>query len=325
MNRPKNTGTTRTLLIIFIIAVAVNFFVFGSLYSTTTPADTVNLRTAPEYSEEEETPRNPLPDNFAPIQISSDEIHCGELILVNNSCEYIFDASPSVITRESVADVYGAKTKDYYIKDTSIDLNPTVISAINKMFADYKAANGKADILINAAYRTKEQQAEMLEAKGPEIATNPGFSEHHSGYAFDICIYSDGVYKTFSDEGHYKWIPENCKKYGFIRRYPEGKTDITGIVFEPWHYRYVGVPHSYYMTENSLTLEEYIDHIRYYTLLGEHLKININDKDYEVYFVPAEEGTTTIYVPQDKAYTLSGNNVDGFIVTVGGAISENAE
>lgn len=315
MNKRNGGNTTRNLLIIFVLLIAANFFVFGTLYSKTTPADTVNLRTAPKYSEEEELPRNPLPDNYAPIQISSDEIHSGELILVNNNNEYVFDAAPAVISRESVADVYGAKTKDYYIKDTSIDLNSTVISAINTMFADYKAENGKADILINAAYRTKEQQAEMLEAKGPEIATNPGFSEHHSGYAFDICIYSDGVYKTFADEGHYVWIPENCKKYGFIRRYPEGKTDITGIAFEPWHYRYVGVPHSYYMTENSLTLEEYIDHLRYYTLLGEHLLINADGEEYEVYFVPADQSMTTLYVPQDKEYKISGNNVDGFVVT----------
>lgn len=316
MKRKTSPTITRNLLIILVIAIVANFFIFGSLYSTTTPHDTVNLRTAPEYSEEEETPRNPLPDNYAPIQISSDEIYSGELILVNNNVEYVFEATPQVISREAVADVYAAKTKDYYIKDTSIDLNPTVISAINKMFADYKAENGKADILINAAYRTFEQQEEMLEAKGPEIAAKPGYSEHHSGYAFDICIYSDGVYKTFADQDHYVWIPTNCKKYGFIRRYPEGKTDITGIVFEPWHYRYVGVPHSYYMTENSLTLEEYIDHLRYYTLLGEHLKISTDDGEYEVYYVPAEVGTTELYVPQDKEYKISGNNVDGFVVTV---------
>lgn len=314
MNRQKHSNTTRNLLITLVLLILANFFVFGTLYSKTTPADTVDLRTAPEYSDEQETPRNPLPDNFGPIQIPSDEIHSGHLILVNNNTEYVFDATPTVITREAIADVYAAKTKDYYIKDTSIDLTPTVISAINTMFADYKAHSGKADILINAAYRTLEDQTEMLAAKGPEIAANPGFSEHHSGLAFDICIYSDGVYKTFADEGHYVWIPENCKKYGFVRRYPEGKTEITGIVFEPWHYRYVGVPHSYYMTENQLTLEEYIDHLRYYTLLGDHLIIDAGGDEYEVYFVPAEEGTTTLYVPLDKEYTVSGNNVDGFVV-----------
>lgn len=287
--------------------------------SDVTPRDTMDLRTAPQRVPDEEQEKapavNPL-QNYTPVEISSDELHFGTLALINNNNAFVADGPHTVIHHETPADVYAAKTRDYFILDTSIDLNPTVIEKLNTMFADYKVHSGAANIMINAAHRTLEQQQAILEKKGESIAAKPGFSEHHSGYAFDICIFENGKSRTFADEAPYTWVPENCKKYGFIRRYPDGKTEITGIIFEPWHFRYVGVPHSYYITENSLVLEEYIDLVRHYTLTGEHLAITADGKNYEVYFVPAEEGMTQVYCPKDKNYTISGNNIDGFIVTV---------
>ncbi|MBR5527866.1 MAG: M15 family metallopeptidase [Clostridia bacterium] len=322
-NRPQQrnsrSNTTVTLLVILLIAILANIFIFGTLFSDVTPRDTVNLRTSPitehEEDQNEAPAQNPL-QNYTPVEISSDELHFGTLALINGNNAYVAEGPHTVIPHETPADVYSAKTRDYYILDTSIDLNPTVIEKLNTMFADYKAHSGSANIMINAAYRTMEQQQAILEKKGEAIAAKPGFSEHHAGYALDICIFENGKSRTFADEAPYIWIPENCKKYGFIRRYPDGKSATTGITFEPWHYRYVGVPHSYYITENSLVLEEYIELVRHYTLLGEHLKITADGKNYEVYFVPAEEKMTSVYCPKDKNYTISGNNVDGFIVTV---------
>lgn len=316
--RKQQSNTTFTLVLILIIAIIANIFIIGTLVSDVTPRDTVNLRTAPvaESQDQETEPAvNPL-RNYNPISISSDEIHSGELALINNTYAHVADGVHSIIPYELPADVYSAKTRDYYILDTTIDLNPTVINKLNTMFADYRAFSGAADVMINAAYRSVEQQQAIFEQKGANIAARPGYSEHHTGYAFDICIFSGGKSRAFADEDHYTWIPENCKKYGFIRRYPEGKTDITGITFEPWHFRYVGVPHSYYITENSLVLEEYIELLHHYTLTGEHLKITAEGTDYEVYYVPAEESNTMVYCPIDKKYTISGNNIDGFIVTV---------
>lgn len=318
-NKRKKSNITLTLAVVLAALIAVNIFVLGTLKSNTTPGDTVNLRKAPQAQTEDETSAGNIsyvPENYTTVDINSEEIHFGELILVNNDNAFVSDGVHSVVKYETPANVYASKTQDYFIKDTTIYLNPTVIENINAMFADYVEYSGDSDILINAAYRTVEEQESIYAEKGPDIAANPGYSEHHSGYAFDICIYADGVYKTFADEGHYTWIPENCKKYGFIRRYPEGKSDITKISFEPWHYRYVGVPHSYYIEENGIVLEEYIDLLRHYTLAGEHLKIEAGGKNYEVYYVPASGETTKVYVPADKTYSVSGNNVDGFIVTV---------
>ncbi|MFZ2538805.1 MAG: M15 family metallopeptidase [Oscillospiraceae bacterium] len=91
----------------------------------------------------------------------------------------------------------------------------------------------------------------------------PGRSEHHTGLAFDIITpeYHNTIHtlnEKFAKTAAYKWLVANCADYGFILRYEKDKKDITGINFEPWHYRYVGVDHAKYMTKNGLCLEEYM-------------------------------------------------------------------
>lgn len=98
--------------------------------------------------------------------------------------------------------------------------------------------------------------------------TVPGHSEHHTGLAFDIITpeYHQYVYELddrFATQepysAAYQWLVSNCARYGFILRYPQDKTAITRIQFEPWHYRYVGVEHAEYIMSHNLCLEEYIE------------------------------------------------------------------
>ena len=92
-----------------------------------------------------------------------------------------------------------------------------------------------------------------------EEVARPGMSEHCLGLAVDI-ITSD--YTTldygFAQTDAAKWLYEHCAEYGFILRYPEDKTDVTGIIYEPWHFRYVGEEAAAYIMENGLTLEEFL-------------------------------------------------------------------
>jgi D-alanyl-D-alanine carboxypeptidase len=110
----------------------------------------------------------------------------------------------------------------------------------------------------------------------------------------------------------------NAYKHGFIRRFAPDKDTITGITSDRWHYRYVGVPHAYYMMTNNLCLEEYLAALENCTYEGNHLIFDVDGKNYEIYFVAAENGTTTtIPVPNDPSiYTVSGNNYSGYIVTI---------
>ena len=82
----------------------------------------------------------------------------------------------------------------------------------------------------------------------------PGHSEHETGYAVDFGLY-DGQYSSqFDGVGEYEWISKNCYKFGFILRYPLDMESVTQIKYEPWHYRYVGRPHAYYIWENGICL-----------------------------------------------------------------------
>lgn len=119
---------------------------------------------------------------------------------------------------------------------------------------------------INSAYRDMAKQQSLWDdqyedyikaGKTPEEAKKrtaqrvavPGTSEHHLGLAVDLGG-SDGVYD---------WLEEHCWEYGFIRRYPDKKTDVTGIVYEPWHYRYVGNALAKSIQESGLTMEEFFE------------------------------------------------------------------
>ncbi len=130
--------------------------------------------------------------------------------------------------------------------------------------------------MICSAYRTEEFQAELYENKVVRVQLEkwcsieearelaalevapPGTSEHQLGLAADII---DETYPYLNEwqetTGTQKWLKEHAMEYGFILRYPNGTTDITGIVYEPWHYRYVGEKFAAEITVKGITLEEY--------------------------------------------------------------------
>ncbi len=329
-NRKKRrtSGSNITLILILaaVILLLLNIFIFSGLKSDSMPRDNADLRENAGANPADPTPgasgqggngqagKKDGLSGYTPVSVSPDEIHFGELVLINNDTAYVSQGTHNIVAYETPAKVYSLKNKNYSVSYPEyVFLNPTVIENLNTMFTDYVAFTGKADIFINEAHRTLEDQQKIYDQKGADIATKPGYSEHHSGYAFDVAVLNVG---TITDTGHYVWLPENCKNYGFIRRYPEGKKEITGIDFEAWHYRYVGIPHSVYIMDKHITLEEYIKLLKGYTLKGNHLKIVANGAEYEVYYVPVTDETKEIYVPKDKPYSVSGNNVDGFIVTV---------
>lgn len=91
------------------------------------------------------------------------------------------------------------------------------------------------------------------------LVAQPGHSEHQTGYAFDVGCYRNGIFFEDLNPEELEWLRCNAYKYGFILRYPQGKENITGYEYEPWHYRYVGKDISSLLYNNGewLTLEEY--------------------------------------------------------------------
>lgn len=119
-------------------------------------------------------------------------------------------------------------------------------------------------ILVSSAYRTYEQQLNLYnnyvknsgQTAADTFSARPRHSEHETGLAIDVKS-DDTTYTRFGSTSEYNWLKDNAHKYGFIVRYPENKTYITGYKFEPWHIRYVGIAVATIIYKNKLTLEEY--------------------------------------------------------------------
>ena len=137
--------------------------------------------------------------------------------------------------------------------------------ALEKMF---HAAEKKNVILCGVSgYRSYERQKSIynrnvaLHGKKATdaLSAKPGSSEHQTGLTIDVSASSVSYLLTqrFADTKEGKWLAKNAHKYGYIVRYPKGKSKITGYSYEPWHIRYVGVTVATYLYKNKLTLEEY--------------------------------------------------------------------
>ena len=103
-------------------------------------------------------------------------------------------------------------------------------------------------------------ERKQAEAKARNVVAYPGTSEHSLGLAADIVSFD---YQLLDEEQantpELKWLTTHCSRYGFILRYPEGKTHLTGIIYEPWHFRYVGREAAKAIMESGQCLEEYLE------------------------------------------------------------------
>lgn len=143
----------------------------------------------------------------------------------------------------------GAKTAGY---------NLQVISGYRSFARSGELYDKEVQHYLSSGYSKADAEKAAAEWVAP-----PGTSEHNTGLAMDIISvnYYDkhGDLETaFESDPEAVWMKEHCAEYGFILRYPKGKTEVTGIGFEPWHFRYVGVEAATYIMQNNLTLEEYL-------------------------------------------------------------------
>ena len=170
-------------------------------------------------------------------------------------------------------------TADYVIKVKAINsigyyFDERALVAVQTMLADGEKEG--MHFKISSAYRTLERQtalyqqkvADLLatgytqpdaEAVAATLVSPPGTSEHNLGLGIDIIAATTVVMdETFEQTPEFKWLTENCTKYGFILRYPKDKEDITKVTYEPWHFRYVGLEDAKRIAEQGVCLEEYL-------------------------------------------------------------------
>jgi len=156
-----------------------------------------------------------------------------------------------------------------YNTSFSCKMTPEAVAALDKMIEACKAAGFSP--LVRTGYRSYSYQQMLLDNKmnkgysyeeAIKSVAVPGTSEHQTGLAVDI---SDSSYTNLNrQQGSLpiqKWLKEHCHEFGFIVRYPDDTTHLTGIIYESWHYRYVGVELATELSELGICLEEYLDRL----------------------------------------------------------------
>ena len=145
-------------------------------------------------------------------------------------------------------------------------LDKRVVDAMTRFVAAARAEG--LSVYLSSGYRSYDEQnvlyqrkvAQYGEKQAAKIVAPPGTSEHQTGLCCDI---TDKYYETkdssLEKTALYQWMSQHCQEYGFIVRYPADKEDVTGIIFEPWHFRYVGVEAATYIMDKGLCLEEFLD------------------------------------------------------------------
>ena len=151
---------------------------------------------------------------------------------------------------------------------TNGSVDARIVEPLKRMVADCRKAGG--NIWAQSMFRPYDTQKRLYnnevarwvkkgysqanaEVKAATIVKRPGQSEHNTGLAVDF----NNCDSSFTGTVAYNWLIEHCAEYGFILRFPKGKEDITGVIFESWHYRYVGVEAATEIMRDGITLEEY--------------------------------------------------------------------
>lgn len=271
-----------------------------------------------ENSQEELPSLLPEQLSYSTLTVQNETVHYGKMILVNKEYNSIYDG-------ENVKEMINIKSDSYYLASATVSLDRDIIGYVDRMMDDFHDLYGNSEIMIACGYRSSQQQAilyqDELESKGEDgekWVAPPGFSEHQTGFSFDMNLHiEDGIGGLrYDGMGNYAWFNENCQHYGFVIRYPEGKETVTGYEYEPWHFRYVGIPAAVYMTQHQLAFEEFLDEMEDHTIESP-LIVEDQNRRWLLYYTPMSYGFyTEVSVPDNADYEISGNNHNGFLVTV---------
>ena len=253
---------------------------------------------------------------YAAFEVPEGAAHTGNLVVANADIPYVAPADQSDLVSlwDNEADV----NPYFNLNQTSMD--KTALAAVSAMVTDFQKASNLYNVMIRVAYPNTEEEgyrpADHLTGLGcllKFVTEEPMEGEHEFETPMMI------MYHDLSEEDAYKWLFENCHKYGFVIRYPADKVSVTGVSDYTDYFRYVGIPHAAYMTENNLCLEEYVELLKGYTL-SKPLSVTVSDVTYLVFYADISQ-SSAVYYPAYHDFTWSGVGKDGIIMT----LTEQAE
>ena len=263
------------ILILFIVGILAFYF---TLDKNSKNNNSINLDNKKMYSKADETSNlNELSKKEIERESEKEEVISGSVDTSEsdaNSKFYDFSQWNSTCSEELrvinggnlLSDDFKVETKNCRGKEVS----SIIAQDLEQMICDAKKEN--ISLWISSGYRSVERQTvlfnkqverekskevisqEIAEKRAAKVVARPYTSEHHTGLAVDFNGVCDDFYKT----KEYKWLIDNAHKYGFIERYQEKWKKYTGVIYEPWHFRYVGKDTALKVKESGLCLEEYV-------------------------------------------------------------------
>ena len=231
----------------------------GDSYNHISPIQSENTIEPVEDGEFNSTPiTEMIPDGQGKHIFASQNINDWNLVLVNpwNSVPEEYD-----ITLTQLKDGHSVDERCYPDLQEMMDdcrnegLSPLICSSYRKQETQESLYDNNVNSFLSQGYSEADAKIEA----GKAVAS-PGTSEHQLGLAVDIVDTNNQNLDTTQEKtAVQQWLMQNSWKYGFILRYPSDKSQITGIIYEPWHYRYVGKENAEYIYENNICLEEYLE------------------------------------------------------------------
>ena len=242
------------------------------------------------------------------LTLPEKSIYAGNLILVNG--QYPYHAE---IAKYFLAPVNASSR-------TEVLLERRASQRLSKLMNEL---DGWAQISAVSGWRSTREQQDIYEQSLKENGTvfterfvaKPDHSEHQTGLAIDLGPKKpdiDFIRPDFPYSGICQTFRERAVQYGFIERYPKDKETITGIAQEPWHFRYVGMPHAEIMTK----MGEYHAFLKQYPYGKKCFEYRNGHQNIAISYLQAAAGRDTEFeIGADLSYLVSGNNVDGFVLT----------
>lgn len=263
-DKVKNSKKFRTAMVLLILS---SFLINGCIFGAIKMHNEKNLKDVTE-------PNGSSPNTFSPTENPSNPSSSGTTNANTTSKGFSIELKDGVtyIDGVMIANKTYPLPKEYVPTNThksvgsSHNCQECLIKEAYDAYAKMKSdasANGLT-LWIASGYRSYTYQNGLYQSyakrngkkSADTYSARPGHSEHQTGYAFDL----NTVSSSFADTKEGKWVNENCSKYGFILRYPKGKENKTGYIYEPWHLRYVGTELSaklYNSDGTWTTMEEY--------------------------------------------------------------------
>ncbi len=267
-------------------------------YATTPP---LNDDTSTSDDQNVVTTTTTAEANQPKLTLLASEVYTGSLVLVN--ADHPWRGNAELVT---FADLDYAH---FRLPSRALETARSSSQSLVTMFKDFYQATALPNVMVYATTKTPASAAYGIEI--PERAT---------GLTIDLTVWDDATqsHSAFKNEGNYTWLTSHCAEYGYVQRFPADKAEITGVEGNIWHYRYVGIPHAVYMTEQKLCLEEYLSLLQENHTSDNPLIVNANGVNYQISYIPAaaDGSMIEITVPANTPITVSGDNMGGYILSI---------